>query len=128
MYSLLETIPGISMKSIFAFVVAAILSYSSNAASIELEWSMKDESNVAGYSFTMWTESGVAVTTKLGKINTVKVDTLTEGKRYIFQITPLNVNGTGGEKSNFVVYDVPSVRTPDIKGRPQLKIKPPSPK
>ena len=116
------------MKSIFAFFVAAIISISSNAASIELEWSMKDESNVAGYSFTMWTESGVAVTTKLGKINTVKVDTLTEGKRYIFQITPLNVNGTGGEKSNFVVYDVPSSRTPEIKGRPQLKIKSPAPK
>ena len=116
------------MKSIFVFVVAAILSYSSNAASIELEWSMKDDSNVAGYKFTMWTESGVAVTTKLEKINTVKVDTLTEGKRYIFQITPLNANGTGGEKSNFVVYDVPSVRMSDIKGRPQLKIKPPSPK
>lgn len=125
---MLEAFSGIIMKSILAFFVAAIFSISSNAASIELEWSMKDDSNVAGYSFTMWTESGVAVTTKLGKINTVKVDTLTEGKRYIFQITPLNVNGTGGEKSNFVVYDVPSSRTPEIKGRPQLKIKSPAPK
>jgi hypothetical protein len=112
------------MKSIFAFFVAAILCISSNAASIELEWNMKDDTNVIGYSFTMWTESGVAVTTKLGKINSVKVDTLTERKRYIFQITPLNTSGGSGEKSNFIIYDVPSLRTPEIKGRPQLRIKP----
>lgn len=113
-----------SMKSIFAFFVAGILCISSNAASVELEWTMKDDSNVTGYSFTMWTESGIAVTTKLGKINSIKVNTLTTGCRYIFQITPLSSNGESGEKSNFIVYDVPSLKVPKITGRPQLKIKP----
>lgn len=103
--------------SIFLFVI------SNYAASIELEWHMKDDSNVAGYSFTMWTESGVAVTTKFGKINIVRINTLIEGKRYIFQITPLNVSGKAGEKSNFIIYDVPSIRHFDINDRPELKIR-----
>lgn len=111
------------MRPIFVFFIAFILSFSSNAASIELEWSMKDYSNITGYNLTMWTESGLVVTTKLGKINTVKIDTLTGGKRYIFQIIPLNMSGTKGEASNFIVYDVPSLKTNIIKNGPQLRLK-----
>jgi hypothetical protein len=111
------------MKIIGVFIVYFMFAISNYAVSIELEWHMKNDTNVTGYSFTMWTESGVAVTTKLGKINTVRINTLKEGKRYIFQITPLNENGPTGEKSNIVIYDVPPIRTLEIEGRPQLKIK-----
>lgn len=111
------------MKTILIFLTTFLLNISNYAATVELEWKMKDDTNVVGYSFTMWTESGVAVTTKLGKINSVKVDTLKEGQRYVFQITPLTKYGSSGEKSNFIIYDVPSTKAVEINGKPVLKLK-----
>lgn len=111
------------MRPIFLFLTTFLLTISNYAATVELEWKMKDDTNVVGYSFTVWMESGVAVTTKLGKINSVKIDTLKEGQRYVFQITPLTKYGASGEKSNFIIYDAPSTRAVEINGKPELRLK-----
>lgn len=125
LFSLLETIPQLNMKNVIVYFVLFLFSISSIAAEIELEWKMKNDTNVAGYSITMWLESGLSVVTRIGKFNSFKVTTLSEGKKYVFQITPLTKDGANGPVSNYIVYNVPPVKSPEILDKPELRIKRP---
>ncbi len=100
-----------------------LITVSSYAASVELEWRVKDDSKVMQYSVTMWTESGVSITYKVGKVNSVKVDTLNQGKTYWFQVTPILIGELPGEKSNLIVYKVPDSKLTDIQVKPELRVK-----
>lgn len=99
------------------------ITVSSYAASVELEWRIKDDSKVTRYSVTMWTESGLSITYKIGKVNSVKIDTLNQGRTYWFQITPILVGELPGEKSNLIVYKVPESKLTDIQVKPELRVK-----
>ena len=112
-----------NMKKLLSIILLTLLTNIGYSASVELEWKMKDDSNVVEYSLTMWTESGLAVTTKLGNIKSVRIDTLSHGKTYLFQITPLSKSGSSGTPSDVIIYKVPPIRTEDVNGKPQLKIK-----
>jgi hypothetical protein len=66
------------MKS-FIFILALLVSLSVQSASIELEWFIKDDTNVKDYRLIFGTQSGLTVSTKTGKVNNITVDTLSEG-------------------------------------------------
>ena len=108
----------------FIFLLALFVSLSIQSASIELEWSCKNESNIKEYSLSFGGESGVIVTSKIyGKNKSIKIDTLTEGKSYWFQITPILKSGKTGNPSNIIYYKVPSDVFDDEHSVPKLGIK-----
>ena len=119
-----NTNPDFKMKS-FIFIFALLISISVQSASIELEWVCKDDSNISEYSLSYGMESGVIKTTKIGKINNVRIDTLTEGKLYWFQITPIIRPGVYGKPSNVIYYKVPSTIFDDRHSTPELRIRKP---
>lgn len=108
---------------IFLFVLFVSLSLQS--ASVELEWICKDDSNIKEYSLSFGGESGLVVSTKIEKTkrNAFKIDTLTEGKLYWFQVTPILRSGVNGKPSKLIFYRVPSVLTDDRHSTPELRIK-----
>lgn len=112
----------------FIFILALIASLSVQSASIELEWSCKDDSNIKEYSLSFGGESGLVVTTKFEKTkrNIFKIDTLSEGKSYWFQITPILKSGANGKPSNIVYYKVPSKPIDDKHSTPELRIRKPN--
>jgi hypothetical protein len=111
------------MKS-FIFILALLVSLSVQSASVELEWSCKNDENVAEYSLSFGSDSGLTVTSKIfGKNKSVKIDTLTEGKSYWFQITPILKSGVNGKPSNIIWYKVPSKPVDDKHSTPELRIK-----
>lgn len=93
------------------------------AASLELEWLVKNDINVFGYNLIYWSESGLSTSIKLGKINSVRIDTLSEGKSYWFQIIPYGMNGEKGTESNIIYYKVPLPHYVEPREKPMLKIK-----
>lgn len=93
------------------------------ADGVELEWVVPNDYNIIGYNLTMWTESGLSVTTKLNKVNTIKIDSLVKGKKYTFQITPIIKNGILGERSNYVICEIPMRKSNNIENVPKLKVK-----
>jgi hypothetical protein len=111
----------------FVFLLALLISLSVQSASIELEWICKDDINIVEYSLSYGGESGVVTTVKVGKINHVRVDTLTEGKLYWFQITPIIRAVVYGKPSNVIHYRVPSKPVDDKHSTPELRIKKPKP-
>lgn len=112
------------MKS-FIFLLVLFASLSIQSASVELEWNCKDETNIKEYSLNFGTESGLIVTTKVQKTrrNTFKIDTLTEGKSYWFQITPILKSGANGKPSKIIYYRVPFKLIDDSHSAPELRIK-----
>lgn len=110
---------------LFAFLFVLFVSLSIQSASVELEWSCKNDSNIIEYILNFGTESGLVVTTKIQKTkyNTFKIDTLTEGKSYWFQITPITKSGAKGKPSNVVFYTVPTKPIDDRHSTPELRIK-----
>jgi hypothetical protein len=110
-------------------ISAFILAVSSYAASVELEWIVKADINVVAYSISYGKiNSPLTTTTKLGKIYSVRIDTITEGDTYWFQITPILASGGNGTPSNIIYYKAPSKRIDDTHSAPQLKVKPPTKK
>lgn len=109
------------------FLLALFVSLSIQSASVELEWFCKDDTNVKEYSLNFGTESGLVVTTKIQKTrrNTFKIDTLTEGKSYWFQITPILKSGANGKPSKVLYYRVPSIPIDDTHSAPELRIRKP---
>lgn len=112
----------------FIFILALIASLSVQSASIELEWFCKNDSNIKEYSLSFGGESGLVVTTKVEKTkhNTFRIDTLTEGQLYWFQITPILKSGVNGKPSKVIHYRVPSKLIDDTHSAPELRIKKPN--
>jgi hypothetical protein len=107
----------------FIFLLALLISLSVQSASLELEWVCKDDINITEYSLSYGGESGVVTTVKIGKRTHVRIDTLTEGKLYWFQITPIVRSGVYGKSSNIIHYRVPSKPVNDKHSAPELRIK-----
>ncbi len=96
----------------------------SHAATIELEWVCKNDGNISEYSISYGKINGaLSVTTKVGKISSYKIDTLSEGESYWFRITPILASGGSGNPSNVITYKVPSRRVDDTHSTPQLRLK-----
>lgn len=115
------------MKKTLLLIIATLLlkNITSYAASLELEWVVKDDSNIKEYSLSYGNVlTGVTTTVKLGKINSVKIETLSEGTTYWFQIIPIGIHGEHGVDSNILYYKVPVVKYEETREKPTLRIKP----
>jgi hypothetical protein len=117
------------MKSMIIFFALILFTISNFAASIELEWVCKNDSNIAKYSLSYGkVNSPVSVTTKVSKIGNYRINTLREGNTYWFQLTPILISGGYGTPSNIITYKVPEKKFDDTHSAPQLRVKPVSKK
>ena len=94
-----------------------------NAASIELEWKVPSDKYIKSYRVEYCSDTGVSVTIDVGKTTNYTINTLIEGKKYWFQVTPQLTNGLDGRKSNMIYYEVPVEKLQQYEIQPELKIK-----
>lgn len=107
----------------FVFIISLLISISVQSASIELDWICKDDTNIVEYILSYSGEFGIVTTVKVGKTNQIKIDTLSEGKLYWFQITPILRSKVYGKPSNIIYYRVPSKFVDDRHSTPELRIR-----
>lgn len=105
--------------------------FSNYAASIQLQWDVKDDSTIIGYYLHFGSTTGIEVNMRLGKVNKYVVTTLEEGKTYWFQIIPIHSTGNDyksptvtGKASDTIIYTIPFKNIKYNPNKPQLRIAP----
>lgn len=119
------------MKNWIVIMCLFWASLPSKSASIQLNWSGKEDITIIGYYLHFGCESGVEVYERLNKVNQYVVTTLEEGKIYWFQVTPIHSTGKSfksptvkGTPSDIIRYKVPTVEIQKFQTKPSLKIIP----
>lgn len=112
------------MKSVIIFFILTLFAISNLDASIELEWTCKDDSNISEYSLSYGkVNSPVSVIIKVSKVGNYRINTLREGNTYWFRLTPILSSGGYGIPSNIITYKVPEKKFDDTHSAPQLRIR-----
>lgn len=114
------------MTFIKYIVLFVLLSFTSFAASLTLEWTVPEDVNekdIKEYVLSYGTQTGFSTTLTVRNSKRYTLKNLLEGRTYWFQVTPVDKNNIKLEPSNMIICRIPEKKQKELNVKPKLSVK-----